>query len=147
MSTNALVVPAELVGNLRDGLHAALSFAAEEVTSVIFEPERSLEMYREPLARFDRVRALLDVIGWDREPDPAEARFDLREHLHATLDALEKEIDVASDRVKEAATVDAERAKRGEPPKREETIRRVLALREFAATVRAYVDSLEVPRR
>jgi hypothetical protein len=42
--------------------------------------------------------------------------------------------------LEEAETVDAERAKRGQPPKREATIRRVLALREFVAAVEAQAD-------
>jgi hypothetical protein len=139
-----LVVPAELVGSLRAGLHAALSFAAEEIATrgMDVRRERDPEFYSDALGCFDRARALLDVIGWVKVDPPVEVRFDLREHWQATLDALEKEIDVARDRVQEAAADDAERAERGEPPKSEATIQRVRALYEFTAMVREQADRL-----
>lgn len=138
MST--LIVPAGLIDNLRRGALDVLAAAAEEVATVSIIEDRGL--LREALAQFDRVRALLDVIGWIEADPPVEVRFDLREHWQATLDALENEISASGDRVKEAAAVDAERAERGEPPKREATIQRARALREFAAMVQAQADRL-----
>lgn len=145
MSTNTLVVPAELVRSLRGGLHSAFGVAAEEIATLSMEArrERDPDLYRESLAQFDRVRALLDVIGWVEVDPPVEVRFDLREHWQAALEALDNEIGAVKDRVKEAAAVDAERAERGEPPKREATIQRARALRKFTAKVQARVDRLE----
>ncbi len=136
-----LVVPAELVGNLRAGLLDVLASAAEEIATVSIVIE-GRGLLREALERLDAVRALLDVIGWTETDPPVEVRFDLREHWQATLDALENEISASRDRVREAAAVDAARAERGEPPKREETIQRARALRQFVATVRTRLDGI-----
>ncbi len=55
-------------------------------------------------------------------------------------EALDVMLAVGEDDLKEADAVDAERAKRGEPPKRETTTNRVLAVREFAASLGAIDD-------
>jgi hypothetical protein len=57
------------------------------------------------------------------------------------MEALDVVLLVA-DAVEEADAVDAERAKRDEAPKRKATTRRVLALREFASTIKDQVDNL-----
>jgi hypothetical protein len=127
-----LVVPAELVGSLRAGLHAALTFAAEEIATrgMDVRRERDPEFYSDALGCFDRARALLSAIGWIEVDRPVEARFDLHEHWRATVAALEHEISASGDRVQEAAVVDAERAERGR------------ALYEFTAMVQAQADRL-----
>lgn len=50
---------------------------------------------------------------------------------------------VAADDLEEADVVDAERAERGEPSKREATTGRVFALREFAASVEDLAGHVE----
>jgi hypothetical protein len=76
--------------------------------------EQHPEWYREPLEHFDRVRALLDLIGWDATDTPAEVHIDLHEHQGAILDALRVEMIISDADLEEATAVDAERAKQGE---------------------------------
>lgn len=52
------------------------------------------------------------------------------------IEALDIRLLVAKDDLKEADAVDAERAQRGEPPKRQQTVERAEAVREFAAAVK-----------
>jgi len=135
MST-MLTVPAEMVEHLRSGLHSGIGDAAETIAQVVGEPAREQhpEWYREPLSHFDRVRALLDTIGWAATDPPAEVSVDLREHRHAVLDALGVAMIVADADLKAAETVSTANGKA--------TIRRVLALGEFAAAVEAQADAL-----
>jgi hypothetical protein len=139
-----LTVPAEMAEHLRSGLHSGIGDAAETIAQVVVEAgrEQHPERYREPLEHFDRVRALLDLIGWSALDPAVEVRVDLREHRQAVLDALRVAMLVSDADLEEAERVDAERAKRDEPSKRETTIRHVHALREFVASVEAQVDAL-----
>ncbi|HTU79658.1 MAG TPA: hypothetical protein VMF09_12945 [Solirubrobacteraceae bacterium] len=80
--------------------------------------------------------ALLDLIGWSEPKHSSALRLDLRQHGQAMIEALEVRLLVAEDDLKEADAVDAERKERGEPPKRQRTVERVEAVREFAAAVK-----------
>jgi hypothetical protein len=142
-----LTVPSEMVRYLRDGLHNEIGNAAQAISQVVVEAghDQHPEWYREPLEHFDQLRALLDLIGWDDTSTPAEVRVNLREHQRAILAALGVEMIVATDDLGEATRVDAERATRGEPPQREATAQRVLALREFTSAVKDLVDTRETP--
>jgi hypothetical protein len=141
MSTT-LIVPAEMVGHLRNGLHSSIGDAVQEIAHVVDMPDREQhpERYREPLEHFDAVRALLDLIGWGETDPPVEVSVDLREHRRALTDALQIALLAGNDDLEEAEAIDAQRARRAEPPKREATTRRVLALREFVAAVEAQVE-------
>jgi hypothetical protein len=135
MST-MLTLPAEMAEHLRSGLHSGIGDAAETIAQVVVEPgrEQHPEWYREPLAHFDRVRALLDLIGWAATDPPAEVSVDLREHRHAVLDALGVAMIVGNADLKEAEPVGTAKGRA--------TIRRVLALGEFVAAVEAQADAL-----
>jgi hypothetical protein len=138
------VVPAGMVGHLRGGLYSEIGGAAQAVLRVVEMPDREErpERYREPLERLDRVRALLDVVGWGETDPPVEVRVDLREHRWALMKALELALLIGSQDLEEADLVDAERAGRGEAPRREVTTVRVLMLREFVSEVEARVGIL-----
>lgn len=135
MST-MLTVPAEMAEHLRSGLHSGIGDAAETIAQVVGEPgrEQHPEWYREPLAHFDRVRALLDLIGWNATDPAVEVRADLSEHRQAILDALGVAMIVGDADLKEAETVGTAKGKA--------TIRRVLALGEFVAAVGAQANTL-----
>lgn len=135
MST-MLVVPAEMVEHLRSGLHSGIGDATETIARVVGETgrEQHPEWYREPLAHFDRVRALLDLIGWGATDPAAEVSVDLREHQQAVLDALGVAMIVGDADLKEAETVGTAKGKA--------TIRRALALGEFVAAVDAQANAL-----
>jgi hypothetical protein len=135
MST-MLVVPAEMAEHLRSGLHSGIGDAAETIAQVVGEPgrEQHPEWYRDPLAHFDRVRALLDMIGWGATDPAAEVSVDLCEHRQAVLDALGVAMIVADADLKEAESVSTANGKA--------TIRRVLALSEFVVAVEAKANTL-----
>jgi hypothetical protein len=142
-----ITVPAELVGELRHGLHTVLGNAAEGVsqTTEQFGREHHPEWYAEHRERFERTWALLDLIGWREPKQPAAVQINLHEHGQAVGEALDARLPVAADDLEEADAVDAERAAQGKPPKRETTTNRVVALREFAASVKDLVGHTETP--
>lgn len=143
-----ITVPAEMVSELRDGLRTVLGNAAEGVSQITerFGREQHPEWYAEQRERFERTWALLDLIGWRELKRPAAIRISLREHHRAVSEALDVRLPVAEDDLEEADVVDAERAEQGKPPMREATTSRVLALREFAASVKDLVGHLETQK-
>lgn len=133
-----ITVPAEMLSELRNGLHTVLGDAAQGISQVTDAGgrERHPEWYAEHRERFERTWALLDLIGWSEPKHPPALRLDLYGHRQAVIEALDVRLLVAEDDLKEAGAVDAERAERGEPPKRQQTIERAEAVREFAAAVK-----------
>jgi hypothetical protein len=138
MST-IITVPAEIVSQVRIGLPNVLADGAEEITAAVEREgyERSPKWFQGGRAKLERACALLDLIGWSEPERAAAVRVDLREHGKALNEALRVMLMVGEDDLEEADPVDAARARRGEPPKREATTKRVLALREFAASLGA----------
>jgi hypothetical protein len=140
-----ITVPAEMAGELRNGLHSVIGEAADGIsaTTELSGRERHPEWYAEHRDRFERTRTLLDLIGWGEPEQPAAIRIDLHQHRRAVDEALDVRLLVAADDLKEADLVDTERAEQGEPPKREATTKRVFALREFAAAVKDLADRMD----
>jgi hypothetical protein len=146
---NIVTVPAHLVGPLRSGLHSALGDAAEVIAQSVSgaNRERHPERYQEPLAHFDQVRAVLNLIGWSKVEQATDVHIDLCEHGQAVLAGLRVAMIVGASELDEVEPVDAERATRGEPPKRDATERRVCALRKFVTSVEASADDSGEPQR
>jgi hypothetical protein len=139
-----VAVPAGVVGMLCDGLIGALGDGAETLSQEVAASARvrPAGWFRAPLARLNRVRALLDELGWGEDDPPVRVDVDLREHGAAIREALAVELPTIRADLMEADTVDADRTRRGLAPKREATIGRVRALREFATAVKAGLDVL-----
>jgi hypothetical protein len=139
-----VAVPAEMVGMLCDGLIGALGNAAEMISEAVAVSARvrPAGWFRASLARLDRVRALLDELGWGEDDPPVRVDVDLREHGAAVREALAVALPTIRADLVEADVVDADRARQGLPPKREATIARVRALREFTAAVKAGLEML-----
>jgi len=133
-----------MLGELRNGLHNALGQATQDVSLVTDRGgrERHPEWYVQPLERLEGVRALLDLVGWAEIGPPAAVQVDLDAHRWALMSALEIALIVGGDDVEEAGKVDAQRAERGQAPKRDVTLVRVLALREFISTVEEQASAL-----
>lgn len=133
-----VTVPAGVVYELRRTLHLELSCAAQDVDEVAVRKGQVThpEWYEEALARFDAIRALLDEIGWWNTDPPAEVPLDLRTHRLVVTRALETALLLADADMKDLDAVEAERARRGEPSRREGTTQRVSALCEFAVAVK-----------
>jgi hypothetical protein len=142
-----ITVPAEMLSELRNGLHTVLGDAAQGVSQATerYERERHPEWYAEHRERFERTWTLLDLIGWGKPKQPAAIHIDLREHHQAVAEALEVRLLIASDDLNEADKVDAEHTEHDEPPKREVTTGRVHALREFATAVKDLIGHIEGP--
>jgi transcriptional regulator with XRE-family HTH domain len=141
-----LVVPAAMVGYLRESLHCEVGKAGEEISGASSRTDRLQhpECYGESFAHFDRVRALLDLIGWKQEPH--EVRVDLREHQQAILEGLRMEALVVEDQLHDSMRVDAERADQGERPHAAQA-RQATALREFVTDIEAQARTLGSSRQ
>jgi hypothetical protein len=93
-----LVVPPEMVRYVREGLHSAMGDAAAGMLRVatLANDKRDPLWYREPLDHFDRVRRVLDLVGWYEDGISSEVHLDLREHRHAVIEALRMEVSFGS---------------------------------------------------
>jgi hypothetical protein len=139
-----LTVPAGLVSTVRGGLYAELGLAVQEIDQAVFAARREAcqDTFRAQLARLDKARGLLAAIGWTSADTPVPVVLDLREHHAALSSALEVALVAGEADLKEAAAVDAERAKQGLPPKAKATIARVRALHDLDATAKAEIGTL-----
>lgn len=86
-------IPAAVVQGLRGALYHQLGGTAEDLAALSYEPPAGrLYEWSEPIARFDRARALLDRIGWVA-PDPErDVQIDLDRHRRVIADALANEL-------------------------------------------------------
>jgi hypothetical protein len=137
-----ITVPAELVANLRIGLHHLLGSAPEDIADITSRRgrEQHPEWYEESRAHLEQAWALLDLIGWADPHQPIAGRIDLRQHRWAAITGLDAAVMFAEEELAEVDLVGAERAARGQPPMRESTIERARALREFTAAVKKTAD-------
>jgi hypothetical protein len=86
-------IPADVLPGLRGALYHQLGGTAEDLAALSYQPpaERLAE-WSEPIARFDRARALLDRVGWVA-PDPEQdVDIDLDRHRRVLADALANEL-------------------------------------------------------
>ncbi len=99
--TDNVLIPAEAVDLLRDGLRSQIAIAAQHVTGA----EEKLgarehpERYQDPLRCMDTLRALLQEIGWSTPPD--DALVDLRIHGWALIEALQDQVSVHADMLRD----------------------------------------------
>jgi hypothetical protein len=70
-----ITIPARIVRVLRESLHSQLGMAAEDIGQASHEGGRRCpHLYAEPVERFDRTRALLDLMGWKETEGTARPR-------------------------------------------------------------------------
>jgi hypothetical protein len=126
-----ITVPAQLVVNLRVGLHHLLGAAAEGIVDITSRRgrEQHPEWYEDSRAHLEQAWTLLDLVGWANPRQPTAACIDLRQHRWAAVAALEAAVAFADEEVADLVLVDAESADRGQPPKREATIQRACPAR------------------
>jgi hypothetical protein len=77
---------------LREALYSELGGAAEDMATVSREPTRGDE-WAEPVARFDRARALMDEIAWKAPKRERATTVDLATHRQAIETALQGDLD------------------------------------------------------
>jgi hypothetical protein len=142
-----ITVPAELVGELRRGLHSALGAPAEGILDVIGRADRETQPAYEPHLERLAVCAVLDLIGWTMPARPLATTLDLTAHRDVVTAGLGFALLASADEVSEADAVDADRTAREEPPKARVTVKRAIALRDFAACVKRLATDLERQER
>ncbi len=99
MST--VVIPAEMVDLLRDGLRSQIAILAQWVTHA---DEREggrehPERYQDPLRCQDAMRALLEEIG--SSTPPSDLKVDLQTHAWALLEGLGDQLSVHADMLRD----------------------------------------------
>lgn len=137
-----LKVPANVVAELRDGLHSLLGQAARDVSVATYSKERACrpERYREPLECFDRTRALLDLVGWGAPGRPSNVLLDVREHGWALITALETALVACDAELQEMIPEDRTPAEQRQ--KDGDTILREFVLREYLSAVDEHLARL-----
>ncbi len=138
-----VTVPANLTSPVRSAAQNALSQAAQEVSEAVDSRGRRSGWYEKPVESFKRICALLDVMGWDDPAQPAALQIERHEHRRALAATLEMALLLSDAEVEQIESDDAARAKKREPSKREDTIRRALAIHTFADAVSEVLDAQE----
>jgi hypothetical protein len=88
MSARRMTVTSEFLPLLRDALYREVGMAGEALHDRLNSPDAPHIDWSEPVAQFDRARAVLDVIGWnDREPEP-DAVLDIQPYRCTITRAL-----------------------------------------------------------
>ncbi len=86
-------IPAVAVPRLREALYSELGNVAGELDEIVVTNERAQDDWSEPVARFDRARALLDVLGWNERDPERDVEVNLDRHREVIEDALSAELD------------------------------------------------------
>src|SRR5271155_405866 len=99
MST--VVIPAEVVDLLRDGLRAQIASAAQRIISAAgqLDAREHPEREQEPLRCIFALRTLMDEIGWSTPPN--DLRVDLQTHAWALLEALQDQLSIHANMIRE----------------------------------------------
>jgi hypothetical protein len=107
MST--VLIPAELVDLLRDGLRSRLAVAAQQLATADgrLDAREHPERYQDPLRRIDALRALLEDVGWDTPP--SDLHIDLQTHGWALVEALGDEVSFHASALRETGQDDEQR--------------------------------------
>jgi len=101
-----ITIPARIVRYLREALHSQLGMAAEDIGQANHEAGKLRPLlYAEPLERFDRTRALLDLIGWKDETDERPAIVNLVGHRQTLLTALQAQVEMEREMVRDDPTL------------------------------------------
>lgn len=109
-----VLIQAELVDLLRDGLRGQLAVAAQRIASADERPDarEHPERFQDPLRCMDALRALMEDIGWSAPPDDprVDPRVDLRIHAWALTEALREQVSVHVDMLRDIDHADERRA-------------------------------------
>lgn len=108
--TGEVLIPCQLIEPLRDGLRSQLALAARHVTEVEERPDagEEPERYGDPLRDMDALRDLLEQIGWSAPP--SDTHVELGPHGWALIQALQDQIAVHADMLRDSAPSGARHA-------------------------------------
>jgi hypothetical protein len=127
-------IPAAVVCELRGSLCNHLIGLSEQIGVVGHEPRNveQLARWSDPIAAFDRGRALLDRIGWIACDDEADAEIDLERYRWTVEHILGSDLDLFRSIVREqGGTTDAER---------QNAVAKAHAIEEFAESIGLRLD-------
>lgn len=88
-----IIIPGYAAREIRGALYHQLGGVAEDIATARREPG-PLDEWAEPVARFDRMRALLDVIGWSPRDPERDVEVDDR-HRQALTAAVANDLEIA----------------------------------------------------
>ncbi len=128
---DTITVPADTVVDLRTALYTQIGVIAEVLDYLTFRSDREHhpQRYQQPLQDLDRIRSLLDTIGWHQLNRPISVELYLREHRRALVGALRMALTII-DRPATAVTDNTAPAPSGE------------AVRERARAIQALLDKV-----
>jgi transcriptional regulator with XRE-family HTH domain len=133
------MVPAELVGIVREAVRDELRDTADALTDAISPvSQKPRGSYREHRSYFNAVCRLLDVIGCVARDPLADVQVNLREHRVVLLAAMR-----GAQQAAEGALGDVREGREKDPAKREVIIARAEALRELLADTEERVRRLQ----
>ncbi len=124
MST--VVIPAEVVDLLRDGLRGQIASAAQRITIAAgqLDEREHPERYQDPLRCIYALHGLMEEIGWSTPPN--DLQVDLETHAWALIEALRDQVSVHANMLRESDQDDE---------RREVLTREMNALNTLALTV------------
>jgi hypothetical protein len=108
---DGVLIPAEAVDLLRDGLRNQIVGAAQDLAdsgSLLSAAEHS-ERLTDPLRYIDAQRALMEEIGWSRTEPPSDLHLDPQAHGWALSNLLADEISAHGAMLRDTATDDEQR--------------------------------------
>jgi hypothetical protein len=109
MSTNTILIPAELVALVRGGAYSDLQGSLDEASALTEGPGRESEATRVLvdgcLARVVAARALLGALGWPGPDEPFALDLDLGEHRGALRGALQTRLEADEGHLESLARV------------------------------------------
>src|ERR1700686_1284706 len=99
--TSTVLIPAEIVDLLRDGLRSQIALGAHDLKSAEeqLDAREHPERYQDPLRCMDALRALLDEIGWSTPS--SDHQVDLMIHSAALIDALQDQLSIHANMVRD----------------------------------------------
>ena len=124
MST--VVIPAEVVELLRDGLRGQIASAAQRIINAAgqLDAREHPEREQEPLRCIYALSTLMEEIGWSTQP--SDLHVDLQTHAWALIEALLDQVSVHANMIRESDQNDE---------RREALMREMNALSTLALTV------------
>jgi hypothetical protein len=136
MSTD-LMVPADVVVDVRESLFCLLGGAAEAIVHSLEQPEREYhpEWFHADRRELEDALALLDLAGWDAARESQAMGLELARYGATLKQAIDGYLPVLEDQEAEAHLNDELRTAERKLPRKSEIAERVARLRKFAAQV------------
>lgn len=135
--SSTLMIPANVVPDVRDGLLSLIGNATEQFEEILLSGERDRHpnWYVPARQMLEEVFALLDHVGWSSAASRREIEIDVSKHGARIVEAIEVALSGLADQLQEADINDQRRAIEGLPPKKQQLVKQDQAVRAFAAVV------------